>query len=399
MSSSNHYILIGCPESRRTALFQEALAGLGMNAATVVPCVDLIRGEVELSSVVKSGSIVRIDSPGKDFEAEKALLTLGEEQACNAGFPTIAGAELERLTFDRGRIYPQKQWYYGWCQVLNLIERQLLDCSNYRLINNCSDIAMMFDKARCHTLLLDADVPVTAVLGTVSSFAELRAAMELHGRSRVFLKPSHSSSASGMVAYQTNGRKHRATTTVEMVERDGELRLYNSRKIRTYTELLQIRRLIDELGKQELFVERWFPKAGMNGRTFDLRVVLIDGKCRHIVVRQSKSTFTNLHLLNRRGDVRAVREFIGEELWNKVLSSCEKSTAILNGSLYTGVDVLIGSDLRRHAIAEMNAFGDLLPGVLCDGLSTYEAEIDAMELPLTVTAGGSPAHARTEVLT
>jgi hypothetical protein len=43
-----------------------------------------------------------------------------------------------------------------------------------------------------------------------------------------------------------------------------------------------------------------------------------------------------------------------------------------------GVDLLVSPDWRAHAVLEANAFGDLLPGVLCDGgLSTYEAEVRA----------------------
>jgi hypothetical protein len=34
--------------------------------------------------------------------------------------------------------------------------------------------------------------------------------------------------------------------------------------------------------------------------------------------------------------------------------------------------------LVAHAVLEMNAFGDLLPGVLWQGLSTYEAQVEAI---------------------
>jgi hypothetical protein len=59
-------------------------------------------------------------------------------------------------------------------------------------------------------------------------------------------------------------------------------------------------------------------------------------------------------------------------------------------SLHGGVDLLIGTDLRAHAVLEVNAFGDLLPGVTCDGLDTYEAEIEdvlARDEPAPLTTG------------
>ncbi|MFD2348145.1 hypothetical protein ACFSTC_00210 [Nonomuraea ferruginea] len=47
----------------------------------------------------------------------------------------------------------------------------------------------------------------------------------------------------------------------------------------------------------------------------------------------------------------------------------------------TGVDVMIGSGRQSVAVAEVNAFGDLLPG-LTDfsgkGRSTYEEQVEAV---------------------
>jgi hypothetical protein len=44
-------------------------------------------------------------------------------------------------------------------------------------------------------------------------------------------------------------------------------------------------------------------------------------------------------------------------------------------SLYAGIDLLIEASFRSHAIAEVNAFGDLLPGIMHEGHDTYGAEI------------------------
>jgi hypothetical protein len=48
------------------------------------------------------------------------------------------------------------------------------------------------------------------------------------------------------------------------------------------------------------------------------------------------------------------------------------------GSLYAGIDLLIANGFRKHAILEVNAFGDLLPNVLWNGRDTYTAEIEAV---------------------
>ena len=49
------------------------------------------------------------------------------------------------------------------------------------------------------------------------------------------------------------------------------------------------------------------------------------------------------------------------------------------GTLHVGVDLMFRVGWRAHAVAEVNAFGDLLPGVLSDGLDTYGAQVAALK--------------------
>ncbi len=47
--------------------------------------------------------------------------------------------------------------------------------------------------------------------------------------------------------------------------------------------------------------------------------------------------------------------------------------------LTLGIDLMVAPSLRRFAVAEVNAFGDLLPGIVdAQGRSTYERQ--AMEM-------------------
>ena len=55
----------------------------------------------------------------------------------------------------------------------------------------------------------------------------------------------------------------------------------------------------------------------------------------------------------------------------------ERAMEVFPRSLYAGIDLLIASDYRRHAVAEVNAFGDLLYGAMHDGKDPYTAEIEA----------------------
>lgn len=432
-------VIGGGPECRRVLLFQAALARQGLPPARVVSYEALLACPPALAQAVRPGTTVRIESPGKSFEVERALLAAGAEAAAGEPFAWLSPEAVSRLAFERGRILPARQWYLGFCRALDQIRQQLAACPDHALMSQASEIEVMFDKPLCHRRLAAAGIPVprclragggspaeargragyprsgwTArprsgarldpspivpgsatkapsraagrspaglpppALSPVASYEELMLRMREAGCSRVFVKLAHGSSASGVVAYRTDGRRHSAATTVEMIRRGGELLLYNSRRIRVYREPREIAALIDALCAHRVHVEEWIPKAGLDGGTFDLRVVVIGGRARQIVARLSHSPMTNLHLLNERRDPAAVRERMGPAAWEAALRTCEQVMCCFPGSLYAGIDLLIASDFRRHAVLEVNAFGDLLPDLLCEGEDTYALEIAAM---------------------
>jgi hypothetical protein len=111
---------------------------------------------------------------------------------------------------------------------------------------------------------------------------------------------------------------------------------------------------------------------------FDLRVVVIAGRASHVVARTSRTPLTNLHLGNARGDLPAIRAAAGEERWAAAMRTCERAAACFPGSLHVGVDLMFAPGFAEHAVAEVNAFGDLLPNLLVDGRDTYAAEIAAL---------------------
>jgi len=385
-SSGAQFVVIGNPGSRRIEMFQAALAGLRLPAARVVSYLDLLSGKEALSRLVRDGAVVRIESPGKDFDVERALIAAGAEVADgDEGCDHISAQAARNLSFERGRIHFPFQWYLGYRATLRLTEGQLAECPPHRLMNSPAEVALMFDKIACHNLLNSRGVPVARSLGAVNSFDDLVERMREQNRLRVFVKLAHGSSASGVVAYQSDGRRHQATTTVEMLRLNGELRLYNSRRIRVYRDWREIAELIDALCRHRVHVEQWLPKAGFDNRTFDLRVVVIAGRACHAVARLSRSPMTNLHLLNERGDLNAVRERIGQAAWDAAMRNCERAMECFPGSLYAGIDLLFTPDHSRQAVIEVNAFGDLLPGVFWQGQETYAAELLAIQNRLCST--------------
>lgn len=375
--SARGWVVLGNPNSRRISLFQEALAALGQAPARVVPWLDLLTGGVDLRQILRPGDVFRIESPGRDFEVERALLAAGAAEPDAEAFARLTEEELHALSFDRGEILCPRQWYLGLQQALRRVSHQLRECAVH-LMAEPRDIAVMFDKRACHAHLEADGIQVPRTLGGPTSYEELRAGMTERECHRVFVKLAHGSSASGVVAYETDGTRHRAVTSVELVSAEDGVRLYNTRRLRVHRNEAAIATLINALCRHRVHVEEWLPKAGMEGCAFDLRVVVVAGRVKHAVVRLSQSPVTNLHLLNRRGDLPALRARMRPGAWDAAQATCERAMASFPGSLHGGVDLLIAPDFRSHAVLEINAFGDLLPGILYEGYDTYQSEILAV---------------------
>ena len=77
----DHFVVIGNPGGRRVELFQAALNQLRLPAAQVVSYLDLLSGKQALPRSVRDGTVVRIESPGKDFDVERALIAAGADAA------------------------------------------------------------------------------------------------------------------------------------------------------------------------------------------------------------------------------------------------------------------------------------------------------------------------------
>ena len=102
---------------------------------------------------------------------------------------------------------------------------------------------------------------------------------------------------------------------------------------------------------------------------------MIDGSPTHIVSRTSKSPITNLHLGNARGDLAQIKSSLNPTIWNTALEVCRQTAKAFPSCHYLAVDLMIGIHQKTVTIAEVNAFGDLLPNLYYKGMNTYEAEL------------------------
>ncbi|MEU0371098.1 STM4014 family protein [Streptomyces sp. NPDC006283] len=367
--------VVGNPDNRRVAFFQDALGAAGLPAARVVPWLDVLLGRAEF----RPGELVRIDSPGEDPRVESAL----------------------RGTDDPTRVEGTALWYERFTAAVREIET-LAAAGGAELLDRPADLAVLFDKRLCHAALLAAgvSVPTSPTSGAASppvrGWDDVREIQAAYGLPRVFVKLAHGSSASGVLALETASRgRVQATTSVERAP-DGSL--FNSLRVRRYSTEREVAALVDALAPDGLHIERWLPKASLQGKAADLRVVVVAGRATHAVVRTSRFPMTNLHLGGGRGGLAAVRaatEAAGGS-WGATLALCERAAACFPGVSRVGVDLLPSTGWRRFAVGEVNAFGDLLPrltglaGSGAEGLDTYAAQVAAV---LRRTRNHHRAHA------
>ncbi|QDU93372.1 STM4014 family protein [Lignipirellula cremea] len=375
-------IVVGNPENRRVALFLAAAEAAGCSRPRVLSWQAILDGSASLEEWVTPDTTVRLESPGENFAVERELIARG---AALTG--RIDPGEVRRTPPDQGRIWLCREWFLGW-------RRQLQGWANLpvRWMNPPADIVQMFDKPACQQHLAGLGVIVPEQLGRIRDWDDLRRRMRDRGLSRVFVKLASGSSASGVIALRTSSTAVQATTSVEMVAQPaGPPALYNSLRVRTYTSEREVGLLVDTLAAEEIYAERWLPKAGWQGRTFDLRVMVIAGQVRQMVMRTSQTPLTNLHLGNARGDLAAFLQQTPPARLEPAWETCRRVAGAFPRSLYLGVDLLLGPGLGRHAVMEVNAFGDLLPGVEIDGRDSYQDEVAAQLQRGGGQAGTSPA--------
>ncbi|MEW2273097.1 STM4014 family protein [Streptomyces griseofuscus] len=359
------FAVVGNPENRRTTMFADAVRAAGHPAPRVLAWRDVLRGRYAFAP----GEWVRIDSPGENAEVDLLLRDVDE--------PT--------------RVEGTALWYRRFTSAVRELTRAAHRAGAVPSADP-EEVAVMFDKRRCHARLSAAGVPLPPALsGPFDGWDGLRRQLKEARFSRAFVKAAHGSSASGVLALSVAGPgRVKATTSVERTE-DG--RLYNSLRVRDYTSEREVAALVDALVPDGVHVERWLPKAMSGGRAADLRVVVVAGRATHAVVRTSRHPMTNLHLGGARGDLDAVRTAIraaGGD-FAEVLEVAERAAGCFPGTLCVGVDILPATGWRCFTVGEVNAFGDLLPrltglpGSGAEHLDTYAAQVAAARTALRPT--------------
>lgn len=380
MRSPSDLVVVASPGDERLARLQAARARRGEPPARLLAWETVALEPRTLADALERGVIVRLDSPGKSLEAERALVAAGADEPEDD--PDLRGraAAISReaalaLAPERGRLRHPRQWYRGLRATIRRIAAHLPAA---RRTFDPGDVACMFDKRACDARLQAAGVPVAGgqAMGVVRGWEHLRARCSALGWEKVFVKLAHGSSASGVLAMSFGRLGPRAFTTVERVARPDGDALYNTRAIRLVRDERELAAIVDALAREGVHVEPWLPKATLGNRPLDLRVLTLAGEPRHTVVRLGRTVITNLQAGGARGDLGALAAKLGAGAIAAARATAAAAARAFPRSLLTGVDVLLSPE-GRPTVLEVNAFGDLLRGVTDRGEDPYDAWLSA----------------------
>jgi len=348
-------ILVLAGQGPRARLTEEAATRVGLSCSLLDWATFIARPAV-LAERLHGCAALRIDSPDRDFSSLAAIHAIGEAPAKAQGYATVQPC----ATFlgAPGTIGSPAQMFFGLAESLSAVEK-VADDLGIPVSHRAADVMTAHDKLATHERLAAAGVPMPEPLGPIVSFDDLMDKMDCMDAPRVFLKLRHGSAAAGMIALARRGNGEMRATTTALLTSDG---LRSTRQVHTLTTRSEITPLVDALAPLGLFAERWMARASIGNGPCDLRIVSVAGKM-FPILRTSRHPMTNLHLGGNRMPVDALRERMPSGAWDALMQTASTARAAYPGALSVGLDVAVANDLRRHAVLEVNAFGDFVKGL------------------------------------
>lgn len=357
MKTVPRYVVIANPETKRWQLYSEELRSYwveqGVDAAIhLVPWADVLRckGNLDELPVFDEPALVRLESPGRDFEVTRLMIHLGALEKGEADADSWL-----TIPFRKGHLLRPGLQFLGFATVLRGLKQSFDARPHLRPSMNPLAIIELFDKNATLERLRKADLPCPASLEPPADVDELFHSIQKTRFPTTYVKLACSSSASGIAVLRNYQNQWSAITSVVQLE-DG---LYNTRRLRRSTDA-DLREILSFILSEGSTVQRGIPMAQIDGQNFDLRVVLVHGQISHVIFRLSSNPMTNLHLGGRRGDPERCRAAIPTRAWLDAMDHCVEVAELYPGASL-GIDLLFERGFHRHYFLEANAFGDFFP--------------------------------------
>jgi glutathione synthase/RimK-type ligase-like ATP-grasp enzyme len=365
---TSELVVVGLPDER-FSLLAAACARAGREAPKLISYAEALTG---LQKHVGEGTVVRLESTDEEPTARTLYLVRGAEihDRFEPHAERISAADAPHQEFFPGEIRTMRQLHLGRSAVWEQIHEQA-NSLGARLMNSAAGLTISFDKRTTAQRMRANNVPTPTSPGAARCFDDIATIITEVPGQQLMIKTAHGAGATGIVALRANNNRWQALSAALLT---GSA-LWNTRTVRSLNSVSEIRALVDAVCRQVVHVEHWVPKAATTEGRFDLRVVVIGGTARHVLMRCADGPFTNLHLGAKRGDVGALRRRLGEEMWDQILRIAERAVEAIGGLLYAGVDILLQSNWKTILVLEVNGFGDWHPDVLVDGNDTYDWEL------------------------
>ena len=372
-------ILLLAGRGPRARLTEDAAARVGL-PCSVMDWATCIAQPAVLAERLDGCAALRVDSPDHDFASLAAIHAIGEAPAKARGYETVQPHAA--LLSVPGTIGSPAQMFFGLAEALSAVEK-VVDDLEIPISHRAVDVRAAQDKLATHERLAAAGVPMPEPLGLVASFDDLMDKMDRMDAPRVFLKLRHGSAAAGMIALARRATGEMRATTTALLTPNG---LRSTRQVQTLATRGEITPLVNALAPLGLFADRWMARASIGDGPCDLRIVSIGGKM-FPILRTSRHPMTNLHLGGVRMPADVLRERMPSGAWEALMQTAITARAAYPGALSLGLDVAVANDLRRHAVLEVNAFGDFVKGLDSGEQALSDKLFDALV----------PGHARAAV--
>lgn len=269
-------------------------------------------------------------------------------------------------------------------------------------LNTPSSIVRLMDKRGCKAVLKKAGLPVTELLDPdaedfqtggyraekcpersdgIRDLEGLLDRMKKRNVYQVFIKPVCGSGAAGVSAFRLQPGTGRMSlyTCAAYVPDAG---LMNTKKLRNYTEVSEIRQLLNKILDMDCVIERWYAKAVYGQYSYDLRVVVQEGRTDYMLARLSGGPITNLHLNNH--PLSWEETGISSDVREKIQELCVRAVSCFPGLSVAGIDILLERKSLKPRIIEMNAQGDLIYQDIYHENTIYRRQAEKMKAWLSV---------------
>lgn len=361
------YVTIANPDSLRYQTFAPALEkfwGTRPFASVVVPWSSLVErlGNLDGLSEFEQPAVVRLESPGRDWDVFKQFLQVGDPSGDYLGLEYRKGWSAHPLVF-----------YRGFVRVLEGLRESFAARPHLHRSADPRDIASMFDKNETCARLAQAGIPIPPTLTRApASVEELLDEVRRRRWPTAYVKLNTGSSASAIAVLHALEGEPWATSSLVPLD-DG---FYSTRRLARLTGE-RLHAVLGYLLEQEACVQQGIRMAQIDGQNFDVRVVVVHGEPAFTIFRLSSNPMTNLHLGGRRGEIDRCRAAIPTRAWLDGLDHCVEAARLYDAEM-VGIDLLFESGYMRHFLLEVNAFGDFFPNLTdAQGRSVHEVEVEA----------------------